>query len=120
MLELKLIIATTIYKSMSKSNKPAYSGRGGSREGSGRPLAWKHTPTTAIRVPESLKKQIMAFAHKLDEGAVQNQTGTNDELLILITSWQSKVEGKELQPRWSNVNKLLLELQSIITPPNDH
>jgi hypothetical protein len=88
---------------MTKPKKRAYSGRGGERE----------------RIPEPLKKQIMAFAHKLDDGTVQNQTGINDELLKLIALWQSKVEGKESQPRWSNVNKLLLELQSIITPPSN-
>jgi hypothetical protein len=100
---------------MSKSKKPAYSGRGGSRENAGRPTTWNHTPTTAIRVPEPLLNQIIVYAHELDNGVVQNQIAPSEQLLEILTKWQSKVEGKESQPRWSNVNKLLQELQNIIT-----
>jgi hypothetical protein len=101
---------------MSKPKKRAYSGRGGSREGSGRPAIWKHTPSIAVRVPEPLKNQILAYAKELDKGTVQNQTGTNGELLKLLTNWQGKAKDTR---NWIECNKLLLELQSIITPPNE-
>lgn len=99
---------------MTKPKKRAYSGRGGERENAGRPNKWNNTPTTAIRVPEVLVNQIMVYAHKLDDGTVQNQTDVSEKLLKLITDWQAKIKDKELQPRWNNVSKLLTELQSLL------
>jgi hypothetical protein len=97
---------------MAQPKKQAYSGRGGERDGAGRPRAWKHTPTTAVRVPEPLVKQIMVYAHELDNGAVQIQTNVSEQLSELIARWQAKVQGKEKSPRWENTHKLLQELQS--------
>lgn len=56
------------------------SGRGGTREGSGRPSAWNNKKTVAIRVPECFSEQILEYARQLDNGnasqisdSVQNQ-----------------------------------------------
>ncbi len=56
------------------------SGRGGLREGSGRPSAWNNKKTIAIRVPECFSEQILEYARQLDNGntsqvvdSVQNQ-----------------------------------------------
>jgi hypothetical protein len=113
---IKIDYVATIYKSMTKPKKRAYSGRGGSREGSGRPTKWNNTPSIAVRVPEALKNQILAYAKELDKGTVQNQTGTNGELLKLIKRWQDKAKDTR---NWIECNKLLIELQTIITPPNN-
>jgi hypothetical protein len=99
---------------MTKPKKQAYSGRGGERDGAGRPKSWNHSPTTAVRVPEPLVKQIMAYAHEIDNGVVQNQTDVSEQLSELIARWQAKVEGKEKSPRWENTHKLLQELQSAL------
>lgn len=100
------------YKTMAKPKKQAYSGRGGERENAGRPSTWNHTPTTAVRVPEPLVKQILIYAHELDKGTVQNQTDVSKQLIKLIAKWKSKTSGKELQPRWANVVKLIAELEN--------
>ena len=54
------------------------SGRGGYREGSGRPSAWNHKKTIAVRVPECFATQVIEYARALDEGKsienVQNQS----------------------------------------------
>lgn len=96
---------------MSKPKKPAYSGRGGERENAGRPTAWKHTPTIAVRVPEPLSKQILVFAHELDKGAVQNQTDVSEQISELINKWQTKSKATR---DWTKCNILLQELQNII------
>jgi hypothetical protein len=46
------------------------SGRGGSREGSGRPSAWNNKKTVAIRVPECFSEQILDYARQLDNGEI--------------------------------------------------
>jgi hypothetical protein len=95
--------------------------RGGFREGSGRKSEWSKggSPTTPIRVPDNLVKRVLEYAHMLDRGEIiefaQNQTELSEQLSGIVQRWQSKVEGKESSPRWSNVNKLLLELQALLT-----
>lgn len=61
-------------------------GRGGSREGSGRPSAWNNKKTVAIRVPECFAAELLNYARQMDEGKnlslldnVQNQ-----KLLIIL------------------------------------
>lgn len=56
------------------------SGRGGSREGSGRPSAWNNKKTVAIRVPECFALKLLDYARRMDQGEkldsldnVQNQ-----------------------------------------------
>lgn len=56
------------------------SGRGGQREGSGRPSAWNNKKTVAIRVPEVFAEEVIDYARRLDRGektedsdSVQNQ-----------------------------------------------
>lgn len=44
------------------------SGRGGSRPGSGRPSRYSTTDVITIKVPRSLKSEVEAVAHLLDEG----------------------------------------------------
>lgn len=46
------------------------SGRGGSREGSGRPSTWNNKKTVAIRVPEIFSEQILDYARHLDNGEI--------------------------------------------------
>ena len=56
------------------------SGRGGSREGSGRPSPWNNKKTVAIRVPECFALKLLDYARRMDQGKeldnldnVQNQ-----------------------------------------------
>lgn len=44
------------------------SGRGGSREGSGRPSPWNNKKTVAIRVPECFAQELLNYARRLDRG----------------------------------------------------
>jgi TRAP-type mannitol/chloroaromatic compound transport system substrate-binding protein len=100
---------------MTKPKKLAHSGRGGRRDDAGRPAKWKHTPTTVIRVPEPLLNQIMVYAHELDNGVVQNQIAPSEQLIEIITKWQGKSKNTR---NWTECNKLLQELQNIITTTN--
>lgn len=54
------------------------SGRGGHREGSGRPSQWNNKKTVAVRVPECIVEQVVEYARKLDREEftdnVQNQS----------------------------------------------
>jgi hypothetical protein len=88
------------------------SGRGGYREGSGRKSNWlSSSPTTPVRIPDNIVDKVLEYAHQLDKGEsieiAQNQTNKTREILDI---WKSKVSGKELQPRWINVVKLISEL----------
>jgi len=57
------------------------SGRGGLREGSGRPSTWNNKKTVAIRVPECFATDLLEYAKQMDKGdrilngldTVQNQ-----------------------------------------------
>jgi gas vesicle protein len=100
---------------MTKPKKQAYSGRGGERENAGRPSTWNHSPTTAVRVPEPLVKQILIYAHELDSGAVQNQTDVSEQISELINKWQTQTKATR---DWTKCNKLLQELQNIIITTN--
>jgi hypothetical protein len=89
------------------------SGRGGYREGSGRKSNWvSSSPTKLVRIPDNIVDKVLEYAHQLDEGKsieiAQNQTIQTQEILNI---WKSKVSGKELQPRWANVVKLISELE---------
>lgn len=44
------------------------SGRGGQREGSGRPSPWNNKKTVAIRVPEVFAEEVINYARRLDDG----------------------------------------------------
>lgn len=62
------------------------SGRGGAREGSGRPSAWNNTKTVAIRVPERYSKQIIKYARLLDneEISLAIDTAQNQKILQML------------------------------------
>jgi hypothetical protein len=45
-----------------------FSGRGGKREGGGRPSIWQHKPTCTIRVPKIFAEILLATAQELDKG----------------------------------------------------
>ncbi len=40
--------------------------RGGKRENSGRKFTWEYGKTKAIRVPEAIVDEVLAYARKLD------------------------------------------------------
>ena len=92
------------------------SGRGGYREGSGRKSNWvSSSPTTPVRIPDNIVDKVLDYAKQLDKGEqieiAQNQTSKTREILNM---WKSKVSGKELQPRWTNVVKMIAELEDSI------
>lgn len=62
------------------------SGRGGSREGSGRPSAWNNKKTVAVRVPECFSEQIIEYARLLDNGDIPQATDTvqNQKILEML------------------------------------
>lgn len=62
------------------------SGRGGSREGSGRPSAWNNKKTVAVRVPECFSEQIIEYARLLDNGGIPqaNDTVRNQKILQML------------------------------------
>lgn len=62
------------------------SGRGGSREGSGRPSAWNNRKTVAVRVPECFSKQIIKYARLLDNNETPSVTDTvqNQKILQML------------------------------------
>lgn len=50
-------------------------GKGGAREGSGRPREWSvGVSDTYIRVPSAIKSEILVLAHRLDELLQQGYT----------------------------------------------
>ena len=62
------------------------SGRGGAREGSGRPSAWNNKKTVAVRVPECFSKQIIKYARLLDNNEIPQSTDTvqNQKVLQML------------------------------------
>ena len=103
-----------------KSSKPAYSGRGGNRENSGRPSAWVNKSTTAVRVPTVHLEAILEYARKLDSNSisdtVQNQTDTNEQLIEIIIKWRNEaLVAKSTSRDWTRCRQMLKELQSILT-----
>lgn len=62
------------------------SGRGGAREGSGRPSAWNNKKTVAVRVPECFSKQIIKYARLLDNNEIPQSTDTvqNQKILQML------------------------------------
>lgn len=84
------------------------SGRGGYRPGAGRkPLPpGSRRESQVVRVPAELLSQVRAL---LDGG----QSGAEAAREIL-ERWRSASAGKENQPRWQNVCRLLSELQDAL------
>lgn len=59
------------------------SGRGGSREGSGRPSAWNNKKTVAIRVPECFAETLLEYARQLDRGeTVQSSDNVQNQKIL--------------------------------------
>lgn len=67
------------------------SGRGGSRPGSGRPAKYSTTDVITIKVPRSLRDDIEAVAHLLDEG---QSVVVLSEILKGVKTY--KLHGKEV------------------------
>ncbi|AFY91308.1 hypothetical protein [Chroococcidiopsis thermalis] len=62
------------------------SGRGGQREGSGRPSPWNNKKTVAIRVPEVFVEEVVEYARRLDRGerVVNSDSVQNQKLLEML------------------------------------
>lgn len=62
------------------------SGRGGSREGSGRPSPWNNKKTVAIRVPECFAQELLNYARRLDRDENTNNIDNvhNQKLLSML------------------------------------
>jgi len=95
--------------------------RGGYREKAGRKSGWvSSSQTQPIRVPEWMTEKVLDYARKLDSGEVidnvQNQKPQGlestavENLQSILQAWSDRAVGNEKQPRWTNVNKLLNEL----------
>lgn len=55
-----------------------HNGWGGARPGAGNPEfkpKWRLGKTTVIRVPEAIAAEILAVAHRIDEGELDKQSG---------------------------------------------
>jgi hypothetical protein len=85
------------------------SGRGGSREGSGRPSAWNHKKTVAIRVPECFAEQLLVYARQLDTSEIPQG---NDNV---------QNQGNIVQYQTNNVQyqKVLLMLKDALEYPTN-
>ena len=70
------------------------SGRGGYRQGSGRPSNWNLRPITVIKIPEPIKEQVLFYAHLVDDihGNVENLRSDLETVTIPITQLRSMVE----------------------------
>ena len=97
-------------------------GRGGHRENAGRKSEWvSSSQTRPIRVPEWMADQVLDFARKLDNGetidTVHNQkplahrSAAVQNLLSIVEDWDDRASGKETQPRWQFVSKLIKEVR---------
>jgi len=53
-------------------------GRGGYREGSGRPSPWNLRPITVVKIPLPLKDKVLDFAHKLDNSDTNSLSDNSD------------------------------------------
>ncbi len=62
------------------------SGRGGLREGSGRPSVWNNKKTVAIRVPECFAPQLLEYAKQMDRCEVPNKLDSvqNQKALLAL------------------------------------
>lgn len=62
------------------------SGRGGQREGSGRPSPWNNKKTVAIRVPEVFAEEVVEYARRLDRGekVVTSDSVQNQKILEML------------------------------------
>lgn len=84
------------------------SGRGGSREGSGRPSAWNNKKTAAIRVPECFLEQVLGYARQLDSGNTSQFIDNAKNQNILQTEIQDlKRDLEETQLELSKTRSLL-------------
>jgi hypothetical protein len=66
-------------------------------------------PTVIMRVPKSR----VDFVTELNPCNNCVTKLHNNNVTKLIFLWKQKISGKEFQPRWANVHKLLIELDKI-------
>jgi hypothetical protein len=93
--------------------------RGGFREGAGKKSEWKHSAnaseTKLIRVPIMLADEILALARKLDKGEITQDDDSKekiDKVYTVISEYQAASKNTR---NWVECNKMLQELQNIIT-----
>lgn len=111
---------------------------GGKRQNSGFKPKWQHSPTKLIRIPEALEKDILEFAHALDENKQSEQRGmlqpenrnpktaeeirqiqnTLEAVEATVKKWRSELQKhRTSSPRWKKANDLLQELENDISTP---
>lgn len=87
------------------------SGRGGQREGSGRPSPWNNKKTIAIRVPEIFAEELIDYARRLDSGkeiVVSDNVQSQKLLEMLEKALQYKANS------FSQGLKILREMKAVL------
>lgn len=101
---------------------------GGSRPGAGRPLmaeSEKKLPISkVIRVPLARLSEVEALLSGSGaESTINVNSAASDEMLMSVRElagrWAEAVQGRETQPRWANVSRLVLELQAALCQVDD-
>lgn len=70
---------------------------------------WLNYPTKLIRIPETLEKEILAYAHQLDEGVNPNQSTVTEKLSEIIVKIDNRESGYKTLSK-----QLIEELKSLI------
>lgn len=71
---------------------------------------WKHSKTTVIRVPECLKRDILTYAHLLDQGSESISLDLLESIRLILDEKIGKVKGYQR----NNAGQLIKELRELI------
>lgn len=93
------------------------SGRGGAREGSGRPSAWNNKKTVAVRVPECFSEQLLEYAKQLDNGNASQVIVNVKNQNILQTEIQDLK--RDLEETQLELQKTRSQLQKLVASEQD-
>lgn len=88
-------------------------GWGGKRSGAGRKATGIVKKSTVIRIPDDMLPQVRALL-ACAETAQASQAAETESARAVLERWVAAAAGKENQPRWQNVCRLLSELQDAL------
>ena len=71
---------------------------------------WEHSGTTVIRVPKCLKRDILTYAHQLDEGRKTISPDLVESIRLILDEKVGKVKGYQR----NNATRLIKDLRQLI------
>ena len=71
---------------------------------------WEHSGTTVIRVPKCLKRDILTYAHLLDQGRKTISLDLLESIRLILDEKIGKVKGYQR----NNATKLIKDLRELV------